>query len=125
MSTGIRYDQDGRPYPATASISRGDTSEDPVAISRRLTAIERSQGPSWAEYDVLYQTSPATIVLNHNLGPQVRWFVTQWRPSGATALTDGFYRVFEVSQEQGILTLGTNAGQVTGGIVTFRLEQIQ
>lgn len=123
--SAARFNTDGTSYPATASVSRGDAASDPVAMSRRLVALERSQGPSWAEYDVLYQTSPATIVLNHNLGPQVRWFVTQWRPSGATALTDGFYRVFEVSQEQGILTLGTNAGQVTGGVVTFRLEQIQ
>jgi hypothetical protein len=123
--SAVRYNTDGTTYPAAASVSRGEGADDPQGMSRRIVELERSKGPSWAEYDVAYTTAGATIVLNHNLGPQVRWFVTQWRPSGASALTDGFYRVFEISQEQGILTLGTNAGQVTGGIVTFRLEQIQ
>lgn len=123
--SAARFNTDGTPYPATASVSRGDASEDPVAMSRRLVALERSQGPSWAEYDVAYTTGGATIVLSHLLGPQVRWLVTQWRPATGAALTDGFYRVFELSQEPGILTLGTHASQVTGGIVTFRLEQIQ
>lgn len=120
-----RFNTDGTPYPATASVSRGDASEDPVAIVRRVTELERSQAPSWAEYDVLYEASPATLVINHNLGPQVRWFVTQWRPATSVPLTDGFYHVWERSQEQGILTLETSSAQATGGIVTFRLEKIQ
>lgn len=123
--SATRFNTDGSTYPSTASVSRGEASDDPVAMSRRLVALERSQGPSWAEYDVAYATAGATIVLNHNLGPQVRWFVTQWRPLTTAVLTDGFYRVFELSQEPGVLTLGTASGQVTGGIVTFRLEQIQ
>jgi len=120
-----RYNTDGSLYPAAASVSRGDASEDPQGMSRRLVELERSQAPSWAEYDVAYTTAGATIVLNHNLGPSVRWYITQWRPATTAALTDGFYRVWEVSQETGILTLGTHASQVTGGIVTFRLEKIQ
>ena len=123
--SATRFNTDGTTYPSTASVSRGEASEDPVAMSRRLVALERSQGPSWAEYDVAYTAGGATVVLNHQLGPQVRWFVTQWRPATSAALTDGFYRVFELSQAPGTLTLGTHSGQVTGGIVTFRLEQIQ
>jgi hypothetical protein len=124
MST-VRYNTDGTTYPSTASISRGDASEDPVAMVRRITELERSQGPSWAEYDVLYETSPAKLVLSHNLGPQVRWYVTQWRSASDTPLTDGFYHVWEESQEPGILTLATSVAQTTGGIVTLRLEKIQ
>ena len=123
--SAVRYNTDGTTYPAAASVSRGDASEDPQGMSRRLVELERSKGPSWAEYDVAYPTSGATIVLNHNLGPLVRWFVTQWRPAAAAPLTDGFYRVWETSQEPGVLTLATHASQVAGGVVTFRLEQIQ
>lgn len=123
--SAVRYNTDGTTYPAAASVSRGEGSADPEGMSRRIVELERSKGPSWAEYDVAYPTSGATIVLNHNLGPSVRWFVTQWRPTTAAPLTDGFYRVWETSQEPGVLTLATHASQVAGGVVTFRLEQIQ
>ncbi len=124
--TAPRYNTDGSLYPSAAPVSRGNAALDPEGISRRIVELERSKAPLWAEYDVAYTTSGTTIVLNHNLGPSVRWYVVGWRlASDAMGLTDGFYRVWEASQEPGILTLATHASQVAGGIVTFRLEQIQ
>lgn len=106
---------------------KGDTDINavtPQAFNRalqRVAGLEELQEPDSLEIELSYSTSGQDLTITHMFPHRVSWCVTGWRASGTTTLSDGFYRVWEKSNQDGILVLGTHPLQQSGGIVTIRI----
>lgn len=96
----------------------------PQAFNRalqRVAGLEELQEPDSLEIELSYSTSGQDLTITHMFPHRVSWCVTGWRASGTTTLSDGFYRVWEKSNQDGTLVLGTHPLQQSGGIVTIRI----
>lgn len=106
---------------------KGDTDINavtPQAFNRalqRVAGLEELQEPDSLEIELSYSTSGQDLTITHMFPHRVSWCVTGWRASGTTTLSDGFYRVWEKSNQDGTLVLGTHPLQQSGGIVTIRI----